>query len=160
MRWKAEKRQEESEPQTRDTSLSLSLQLFHETRGPPWSSNNSRNLLIPARTTMSSTWRERLSNTFLPALIRIRRSSARIKRSSSRNDALSSREDDWECGEKEMATIYGKGKGGRKEREKKRKWFLPRYARFRRAPRQCTADGDRRKLLRGRLNDVNVDISL
>lgn len=105
----------------RHLSLSLSLQLFHETRGPPWSSNNSRNLLIPARTTMSSTWRERLSNTFLPALIRIRRSSARIKRSSSRNDALSSREDDWECGEKEMATIYGKGKGGRKEREKKRK---------------------------------------
>lgn len=75
---------------------------------------------------MSSTWRERLSNTFLPALIRIRRSSARIKRSSSRNDALSSREDDWECGEgegeKEMATIYGeKGRGGRKEKRKKEK---------------------------------------
>lgn len=123
MRWKVEERQEESG--TRDTSLSLFLSATLS-RGPPWSSNNSRNLLIPARTTMSSTWRERLSNTFLPALIRIRRSSARIKRSSSRNDALSSREDDWECGEgggeKEMATIYGeKGRGGRKEKRKKEK---------------------------------------
>lgn len=69
-----------------------------------------------------------------------------------------------EGGERNSNNLWGKGKGRKegkkKEREKKESDFCRDTRDFAGAPRQCTADGDRRKLLRGRLNDVNVDISL